>query len=416
VLIANKVGAKFRHSDDADQSTTFLKRDSQSSMLDDDDAFELILEDMSLTIPKRDLSAMYKSFTDSHTSPYQVQSQCSGSVFRSFVAAILGVPITIATDSVATLSLLADEFRFTRLLLDISANSLSALLESERRLFLCDWDRYNESLVCKMLILVRENAGLARNALDQLGDELPTFASSTPIHTCPEVATIRRVFWSAQRPPGFRVLFGSDGGVLYSFTSDDCRQYAGCIVLSAATECSPIAQDMFPGCPDEITEFWQAKWKVDEQAESVFVAQGLSADTDEAREREVLPGLVVLPSIPAKRVHGPVLRRRRPMGRDRRPKENGCVSPHIAARRDGGDRAVLHWNNVDRRWRIEGRPRVPGRTGIPAAESSAAAVKPQETVRGQPSEAPYLWSQPAGNSGIYLSDVTIRTTFRSTLN
>jgi hypothetical protein len=208
----------------------------------------------------------------------------SRDVFVSFAKAIKETSISITSDNVADLTLLADEFLFTDLQFEVSAWALSTLFEVNCRRFLADFDGgqsaldrlislgFNESTSRKMLILSRGNF---ENALTYIG---PGLDQSIPIQQCSDRETVKL----AMVQVGLLGLYGGDVifvnqcGTLYAASNDDFYQYGAITGLEGEIRRAPIVSDSLLGVPDTAVQFFRAQWCEDREAESVFMAEGLS--------------------------------------------------------------------------------------------------------------------------------------------
>jgi hypothetical protein len=230
------------------------------------------------------LRARCKLFEDIDHSSYKVRSNVPRDIFVSFASAIQGIPITITSDNVSGLMLLAEEFSFTELQCDISAWSLSTLLDLQCRRFLASFDDgqlpfhrlisagFDESTSRKMLILSRGNFA---NALKHTS---PRLAESIPIHKCSDTAIVKR----AMVQVGLLgldcedIIFVKERGALYSASNDDFYEYGAMIGLESEILRAPIVSDSLLGVPDTAVQFFRARWSEDREAESVFMAEGLT--------------------------------------------------------------------------------------------------------------------------------------------
>jgi hypothetical protein len=209
------------------------------------------------------------------------------------VNAIHGVAVNITLESVADLTLLADEFSFAQLQCELSIWSLSTILESESRYILSELDSrqqplarlvslgFDESASRTMLILTRGNFEEALASFETLNREasgLSLFASSIPIHKCPSVLPISQII-SASRAldqPGIKIVLAQHDGCVYSLTPRDVTEYMAIIELDDLLQQYPVASEEFPACSDSARALYQSQWVEESGCESVFVMEGLS--------------------------------------------------------------------------------------------------------------------------------------------
>jgi hypothetical protein len=259
-------------------------------------AFELVLGDLSLTVPTNAITAKCKRFADTQHSPYRVRSNVSPDAFQIFVAAIRGDSIDVTSDNITDLTHLSDEFSFIDLQRELASSSLSAFVCSESHRFLSELegrqrdlsrlerlvlDGFEPSVSRKMLILTGGDLDLARVSLSCLSrspSEMSKFASATPIQLCYNVDRVLSLIdgkWPVDRGP-FQLVFETAGGVLYSMSRDDIWEHCCYISLLGALTQHSVGSDALSGCPDTIRSFYVTRWQENKDNEAVFVMEGLS--------------------------------------------------------------------------------------------------------------------------------------------